>query len=131
MTVTASLIKIAIKWTPTTLILWVGNIVMKGIATLTDFHIDLDNRKVFVRTRLQGESEPIEVWLDGFSLSLEGGSYHFMLGEARSNKIWLTNLLDRFTGRAWKLPEAPQLKPLLDLAAELIPMTTQQQRITS
>lgn len=131
MTLTASLIKIAIKWTPTTLTLWVGNIVMKGIATLTDFHVDLDNRKVFVCTRLQGESEPIEVWLDGFSLSLESGSYHFMLSEARSNKIWLTNLLNRFTGRAWKLPETPQLKPLIGVAAELIPTTTQRQRITS
>lgn len=115
-----SLIRTAIKWTPKALILWVGNIVLRGIATLTDFHLDLDNRTAFIRTRLQGEAEPIEIWLDNFTLLQDGENYHFMLGEARSNKVWLTNLLDRFTGKAWKIPEVPQLKPHLGLAAELL-----------
>jgi hypothetical protein len=115
-----SLIRTAIKWTPKTLVLWVGNIVLRGIATLTDFQLDLDNRTAFIRTQLQGEAEPIEIWLDNFTLLQDGENYHFMVSEARSNKVWLTNLLDRFTGKAWKIPEVPQLKPHLGLAAELL-----------
>ena len=115
-----SLIRTAIKLTPKALILWVGNIVLRGIATLTDFQLDLDNRTAFIRTQLQGEAEPIEIWLDNFTLLQDGENYHFMVSEARSNKVWLTNLLDRFTGKAWKIPEVPQLKPHLGLEAELL-----------
>ncbi len=120
MSLKASLIKIAIKWTPKALILWAGNIVLKGIATLTDFEFDLDRRKAFIRTRLQGEAEPIEVWLDNFVLLQDGETYHLMLNEARSNKVWLGNLLDRVTGKAWKIPEVPLLQPHLGLMAELL-----------
>jgi hypothetical protein len=48
----SKIIKIAIKLTPSALIIWVGNFVLKGIAQLTEFSFDLDTRKVHVQTRL-------------------------------------------------------------------------------
>ncbi|WP_367025904.1 hypothetical protein ABZN20_16000 [Methylococcus sp. ANG] len=41
----ASLVKLAIKWTPKFLVLWVANIILKGIAELTYFAFDIDTRK--------------------------------------------------------------------------------------
>ena len=51
------LIKIAIKWTPKVIILWVVNYQLKGIAEVKDFDLELDERKVYVHTQLFGEVE--------------------------------------------------------------------------
>ena len=113
------LIKLAIKWTPKTLVLWVGNIALKGIATIADFNFDIDARKAYVKTLLLGEAEPIEVWLDDFAVVSQEGAYHFILQQAQSNKPWLNNILAHIVGKAWKIPDIPQLRAHLDLVAEL------------
>lgn len=112
-------IKLAIKWTPKILVLWVGNIALKGIATIADFNFDIDARKAYVKTTLLGEAEPIEVWLEDFTVISQEGAYHFILQQAQSNKLWLNNILARIVGKAWKIPETPQLSSYLELVAEL------------
>ncbi len=123
----SSLIKIAIKLTPNIMILWVANIILKGIAELTEFNFDLDARKVYVQTMLYGETEAIEVWVDGFAIISEEESYKFIIQQAQSNKPWLNNLLARFVGKAWKIPVIPQLAAHIGLIAELLKAETPEQ----
>ncbi len=113
------LIKMAIKWTPNAMIIWVANIVLKDIAELKDFNFDLETRKVYVQTQLLGESETIDVWLEDFAIINDEDGYKFIVQQARSNRIWLTNLLSRIVGKAWKIPVIPQLAAQMELISEL------------
>ncbi|MDD1606236.1 MAG: hypothetical protein LUP96_06020 [Methylococcaceae bacterium] len=122
-----SLIKIAIKLTPNMMIVWVANIVLKGIAELTDFNFDIDARKVYVQTTLYGETEAIEVWVDGFAIISEEESYKFIIHQAQSNKPWLNNIFARFVGKAWKIPVIPQLAAHIELIADLFKAETPEQ----
>lgn len=115
------IIKAAIRWTPTGLIIWAGNIALKGIARLGDFRLDLDTRKIHVKATLYGEAEAIEVWLEDFAvLGHPDGAYHFILQQAQANKPWLANLLARIVKKPWKIPDLPQLRPHMTLLAELL-----------
>ncbi len=86
MSLISKIIKIAIKLTPSALIIWVGNFVLKGIAQLTEFSFDLDARKVHVQTRLYGEVDTIDVWLEDFAVVTDGESYEFMIKQAKSDR---------------------------------------------
>jgi hypothetical protein len=109
-----------IKLTPNLLIIWVSNIILKGIAELTEFSFDLEARKVYVQTRLYGEKETIEVFLEDFAVFSEGDSYRFIIHQAKSDRPWLNNLLAHITGKAWKIPAIPQLTAQLELLTELL-----------
>ncbi|MDP2902477.1 MAG: hypothetical protein Q8N96_05160 [Methylovulum sp.] len=122
-----SLIKMAIKWTPNMIILWVANIVLKGIAELTDFSFDLDARKAYVQTKLYGETETIEVWLEDFAVTSEGGSYKLIIHQAQSNRPWLNNLLSRIAGKSWEIPVIPQLASQMELFYEVFKVESPQQ----
>jgi hypothetical protein len=115
----SSLIKIAIKWTPKSLILWVSNIMLKGVAELTDFSFDLEARKAYIQIQLVGESEMIEVWLEGFVIISDEESYKLIIQQAQSNRLWLDNLLSRIVGKAWKIPVTAQMTSQIELIAEL------------
>jgi hypothetical protein len=110
-----TLIKMAIKWTPKTLILWVVNRKLKGIAELTDFIFDLEARKSYVQIKLFGEAEPIEVWFEDFAIVSDEGSHNFIIQKAQSNRPWLDNLLSRITGTAWKIPAMLQIELINEL----------------
>lgn len=114
-----SLIKTAIKWTPNKMIIWVANILLKGIAELSDFNFDIDERKAHVQTTLCGETEMIEIWLADFAILKEDEGYKFILRQAKSNKPWLNNLFIHFTDKGWKIPALPQIAPYMELIAEL------------
>lgn len=114
-----SLIKMAIKLTPNVIIVWVANVILKGIAELTEFSFDLDTRKVYVQTMLYGETEAIEVWVDGFGIISDKESYKFIIQQAQSNKPWLNNLLAHFVGKEWKIPVIPQLAAYFELIADV------------
>jgi hypothetical protein len=116
----SSLVKIAINWTPKMMVIWVANFVLKGIAELSDYRLDLDARTAYVQTTLYGEAEPIEVWLDGFAIIKDDESKRFILHQAQSNKPWLTNLFAHIVGKEWKIPVIPQLASHLDLITELL-----------
>jgi len=124
MSLKTRLVKIAINWTPRMMVLWVANIVLKGIAELTDYRIDLDARKAYVQTTLYGETEAIEVWLHGFAIVTNGESKTFIIEQARSNRPWLNNLLSHFVGKAWKIPVIPQMTAHIELIAELLKSET-------
>jgi hypothetical protein len=120
-----SLIKMVIKWTPSVMIVWVANIILKGIAELTEFTFDLDTRKVYVQVMLCGETEAIEVWVDGFGIINDQESYQFIIQQAQSNKLWLNNLLVHFVGKAWKIPVIPQLAAHIELIADVFKVENQ------
>jgi len=115
----SSLIKMVIKLTPNIMIIWVANFVLKGIAELTEFNFDLDARKIYVKTRLYGEADTIEICLEDFAVFNDGASYRFLIHQAKSDRPWLNNLLARIVGKAWKIPAIPQLTAQLELVAEL------------
>jgi len=102
------------------MVVWVANIILKGIAELTDFSFDLDTRKAYGQIQLFGETDHIEVWLEGFAIISEEESYKFIIQQAESNKPWLTNLLSHVVGKAWKIPVIPQLAAHIELVAELL-----------
>jgi hypothetical protein len=113
------LIKMAIKWTPTKLILWVANINLKGIAELTDFSVDLDAQTAFVQLKLAGEDEAIEICLEGFGVVSDGQSCQVTLRYAQANRLWLDNILARIVGKTWTIPVPPQLAPHIGLVTDL------------
>ena len=115
----ASLVKIAINLTPNIIVIWVANIILKGIAELSDFIFDLDTRTAYVQIKLVGETEPIEVWLDGFAIISDEESHQLIIQQAKSNRLWLNNLLARIVGKEWKIPATPQYKSQIELVAEL------------
>ncbi|WP_347988414.1 hypothetical protein [Methylomonas sp. AM2-LC] len=119
MSIKSSLVKIAIKLTPNMLIVWVSNLILKGIAELTKFNFDVDARKIYVETRLYGEADTIEVCLEDFAIFNDGESYRFIIHHAKSDRPWLNNLLSRITGKAWKIPAIPQFAMQLEIIAEL------------
>jgi hypothetical protein len=119
MSIKSSLLKILIKLTPNIVIIWISNIVLKGIAELTEFNFDVDSRKIYVQARLYGEEGTIAVHLEDFAVFHDGESYRFIIHHAQSDRPWLNNLLARFIGKAWKIPAIPQLASQLDVAAEL------------
>ena len=116
----ATYIRFAVKWTPRFLILFVANLVLRGIGKLTDFKLDLDSRTFHARTLLAGEVEPIDLWVKEFYVYKDTQGYHVVVRSAESNKIWLTNMLTHVVGRAWTLPSIPQLNPHLDVVAEVL-----------
>ena len=115
-----NLVKMAIKLTPTKLILWVANIILKDIAELTGFSFDLEQRTAYTQIQLVGESETIDVWLDNFAIISEQQSYYLIIHQAKSNRIWLNNLLSRLVEKQWKIPAPPQMTAHLEFAAELL-----------
>jgi hypothetical protein len=119
MSIKSSLLKTVIKLTPNVLIIWVSNLVLKGIAELTRFNFDVDARTIYVQTRLYGEEGTIEVCLEDFAVFHDGESYRFIVHHAKSDRPWLNNLLSRVIGKAWKIPEIPQLTAQLEVIAEL------------
>lgn len=116
----ASLVKLAIKLTPESMIRWVANSVLKDIAELEHFQIDLGARRFYVEVQLLGESETIQIWSERFYILDEQGSYRVVIEEAKSNRLWLTNILARLVGKPWTIPDVPQLRPHMALVSELL-----------
>lgn len=117
----------AVKCTPSMMILWVANIILKGIATLSDFSLDLDERKVYVVATLEGESEPIEVWLEGFAVITDDYGNYIRLEQGQSNRVWLNTIFARIAGKPWKIPSIPQFQAYIDLVVELLKAETTEQ----
>jgi len=115
-----SLVKMAIKWTPKKLILWVANIVLKDIAALNTLSFDLEARTAYVKITLLGETEAIEVSVEGYAIISEETSYQLIIDKAQSNKLWLNNILARIVGKTWKIPTIPpQFAPQMQLIADV------------
>ncbi len=119
MSLKAGLIKRAIKLIPWGMVSWVANRKMKGIATLMGVNFDIAARKAYVCTQLNGEAEPIEVFVEGFAVIRDGDSYKFFPGQLRSNKPWINNAFARIAGKAWTIPVSPRFAPQANLIAEL------------
>lgn len=119
MSIKSALLKIVIKLTPNVVIIWVSNIILKGIAELTAFNFDIDARKLYVQTKLYGEEGTIDVCLEDIAVFHDGDSYRVIVHHASSDRPWLNNLLARIIGKAWKIPALPQFATQLELVAEV------------
>lgn len=113
-------VKVGAKFTPKILVVSVANIILKGVAEFSDILYDLDKRTAFVSVTLYGEEEPIEIALDGFEILGDEENYQFILHKAESNKPWMNNILSRFIGKAWDIPEIPQYKDEIGFVASLL-----------
>lgn len=102
------------------MIVWVANIMLKDIAKLTEFNFDLDTRKAYVQATLNGETEAIEVWMEGFAVVSNEDSHRLIVQEAKSNRPWLNNLLARIVGKEWKIPVIPKFQSHIELIVELL-----------
>ena len=122
-----SLVKTAIKWTPKKLISWVANIILKDIAEVKELSFDLDARSSYVQIQLVGESETIDVWLEDFAIISNEDSYKFLIKEARSNRIWLGNILSRIIKKEWDIPVPSQMTSQFEFIAELLKAETPEQ----
>lgn len=120
MSVKASLLKLAIQWTPDILIIWGANLILKGIVHLSDLMFDLDSRKAYVEFTLYGETEPIEILLEDFAVLADGGAYWLVIPKAESNRPWMSNLLDRIVGKSWKIPDVPQYQSQIEIIVDLL-----------
>ena len=127
MSIKLSLAKAAIKWMPKKLISWVANIVLKDIAEVTELSFDLDARTSYVQIQLVGESETIDVWLEDFGIIRNEGSYKIVIKQARSNRIWLGNILSRIIKKEWDIPVPSQMTSQFEFIAELLKAETPEQ----
>jgi len=121
----SNFLKTAINCTPDMMTKWVANRMLKGILEFSMLSFDLDMRKAHIQATLYGETEMIEVWLDGFAIIGEENSHKLILQQAQSNRPWLSNVFDRIVGKEWKIPKIPQFQGYIELAAELLkPLST-------
>jgi hypothetical protein len=124
----SNFLKTAIKCTPDMMTKWVANHILKGIVEFSLLNFDLDTRKAHIQATLYGETEMIEVLLDGFAIISEENSHKLILQQAQSNRPWLTNVFARIVGKAWKIPNIPQFQGYIELAAELLkPLSTEEE----
>lgn len=103
----SKLVKIAFNSTPKKMILWVVNKKLRGIAQLTDFNFDSDERQLYAQMMLEGEQEqePVEVWLEDLTLVTDEERYVLVVQNARSSRPWVDALLTNIVlGREWKVP---------------------------
>ncbi|NOR79971.1 MAG: hypothetical protein GQ529_03935 [Methyloprofundus sp.] len=122
-----SLAKAAIKWTPKKLISWVANIILKDIAEVKELSFDLDVRSSYVQIQLVGESETIDIWLEDFAIISNEDSYKLVIKQARSNRIWLGNILSRIIKKEWDIPVPSQMTSQFEFIAELLKAETPEQ----
>ncbi len=115
-----NLIKLAIKLTPIPLVLWVANIILKGIAQIKVFSLDIDTRQMHTGILLFGETESIEIWLEDFYILSNAPTHQLLIQQARSNKPWLNNILAHITGKPWNIPEILAYKAQISLMSELL-----------
>lgn len=115
-----SLVKLAIKITPNFIVVWVANFILRGIAELSEFNFDLDERTAYVKATLYGETEPIDVWVHDFGIISDEDAHYLTIHQAQSNRPWLNNLLARIAGKTWKIPMIPQFQDDIELVSEVL-----------
>ena len=102
-----SLLKLALNNTPKAITLWAVNKKLKGLAELTDFEFNSDERKLYAEVVLAGEEEAIEVSLDDITLITDEEPYKLVIQQVKSSRPWLDALLTRVVlNREWKIPES-------------------------
>ncbi len=113
----SSLIKIALNKTPSSVIVWLVNKKLKGIAKLTQFDFNSDERNLLVKLRFAGEEEAFDVWFEGFTLLSEEEPYKLVIEQARSSKPWIHALLTRLIlNKKLRIPKSKSelIKKLFD-----------------
>ena len=102
----SSLVKFAINKSPKKMTLWLANKKTRGVAKLTDFSFNFDERKLYAKMRLSGEQEVVELWFEDFTLVNYKNSFQLVIRQVQSNRLWLDTLLTNFVlEREWKIPD--------------------------
>ena len=102
-----SLVKMALNNTPKGMVLWAANKKLKGVAQLMDYSYNSEDRKLYTQMVLDGEEEPVDVFLEGFTILVDEGIYKLVFQQARSSRSWVDVLLNKvLLSREWKIPES-------------------------
>ena len=102
-----SLVKMALNNTPKSMVLWAANKKLKGVAQLMDYSYNSEDRKLYTQMVLDGEEEPVDVFLEGFTILVDEGIYKLVFQQARSSRSWIDVLLNKvLLSREWKIPES-------------------------
>lgn len=133
MSLQASLIRLAIRLVPEPLIALVANVLLRGILRLNRFRFSLEPRQLDLAARLEGEPEDILLVLEGFGIQETKGQMFFVIHSARTNKVWLKNLLSHILQKPWPIPDIPALAPIRPLLTELLwlPLTSQSSALSA
>lgn len=120
MSMKAGFLRVAVRLMPAPVMIFGANIILRGIAKLYELSVDLDMRRVYVKLRLDGESDFVDVLVEDFHIISQAGTYQFMLCSARSNKSWMANILARMVGKSIDLPVIPKYAGYMATVAELL-----------
>ncbi len=102
-----SLVKMALNKTPKIMVLWAANKKLKGVAQLTDYSFNSEERKLYTQIILDGEEESFDVFLEDFALLVDEGVYKLVVQQVQSSRPWLDVLLNKIIlGREWKIPDS-------------------------
>jgi hypothetical protein len=120
MSAKAGFLRVAVRLTPAPVMIFAANIILRGIAKIYQLSVDLDTRRVYVKLRLNGESDFLEVLVEDFYIISQAGTYQFTLCSARSNKSWMANILARMVGKPIDMPVIPKYAGYMATVAELL-----------
>lgn len=130
MSLQASLIRLAIRLVPEPLIALIANVLLRGILRLNRFHFSLEPRQLDLAVRLEGEPEDILLVVENFGIQEARGQLSFVIHSAKTNKVWLKNLLSHILQKPWPIPDVPALAPVRPLFTELLWLPEVSQRGT-
>ncbi len=112
-----SLIKLALNKTPSSVVVWLVNKKLKGIAKLTHFNFDSAERNLLVKLKFVGEDEPFDVCFGSFTLFSDEEPYKLVIEQVRSSKPWVDALLTRLVlNKKLRIPKSKSelIKKLFD-----------------
>ncbi|WP_143735840.1 hypothetical protein [Methyloprofundus sedimenti] len=88
------------------MILWAANKKARGVAKLTDFSFNSEERKLYAQMLLSGEQDATNLWIEDFTLITQEKSFLIVIHQAQSNRPWIDTLLRNFVlEREWKIPD--------------------------
>lgn len=102
-----SLIKVALNKTPSAVIVWLVNKKLKGVAKLTHFNFNSDERKLFVKLKFRGEADSFDICFDDFTLLSDEEPYNLVIARVSASKPWVDALLTRLVlNKRIKIPKS-------------------------
>jgi hypothetical protein len=91
--------------------LWL-NRTLKPYGHMTHLRIDSKNKRIDIELDLKGETAPIHIAVNSYTLTSEGTETHIELGDIETSREWINALLDNFfkpASRRFSVPAAVKL----------------------
>jgi hypothetical protein len=82
------------------------NTQIKEFGRMLKFDLDSHTKSISLEVMLEGEKEPLEVYIGCYELSEEGGEYQLRLFDIRTSRSWINTVaVSYLEGKAFKIPE--------------------------